>query len=63
MLSKYNTLILEMSIFPYIYIYIFHHLKLEIALTIPASNEEKIKANNSITPVASGHGCHGKNPT
>ena len=34
-----------MSIF-HINIFIFRHLKLEIALAIPASNEEKYNRNN-----------------
>ena len=37
-----------MSIFSYIVIF-FRHLKLEIALAIPALNDENIKTNNSAT--------------
>ena len=36
-----------MCIFSLFFIHIFHHLKLKIALAIPASNDEKIEANNS----------------
>ena len=46
MLSGSNNLILDMLFF--ININIFRHLKLEIALAIPASNDEKYNWSNSV---------------
>ena len=46
MLSWSNNLILDMSIF-FINNNILRHLKLEIALAIPASNDEKYNWSNS----------------